>query len=304
MTDVGTPWTTGRLRGVGRERLLFGSMYEDAAIEAEVFAGREATFAVAASGDTALTLAGADRHVVALDVNRAQVDYLRGRLRGEPRRLGTADRLLGVARTLAPLAGWTPSRVRRFLDLSDLTTQRRVFDRVLDTTRFRVLVDTALRPAALVRAYRPEFVGFLPPRFGPAVRSRLRRGITTHPNRTNPYARLLIAGDPPDVASPPADRLDALHGDAVDYLDAQPGGRFDSVTLSNVLDGPDASFRARLAGAVRHAATSDAPVVLRSLREPVDPGSAGWAARDRSMIWGTVAVVEASRFPEYVSRLP
>lgn len=303
MTGERSPWATGRLRGTGRERLLFGAMYEDAAIEEGVFRGRSAIFAVAASGDTALRLAAADRHVVAVDVNPAQVDHLRRRLRGEPRRQGAVDRLLTAARALAPVAGWTRSRLRRFLELDDVRTQRRVFDEVLDTVRFRLLVDAALRPTALLRAYRPEFVGFLPARFGPVVRSRLHRGIATHPNRTNPYARLLFAGEPPAVAPPPADHLDVRQGDAVAYLESQPPARFDGFTLSNILDGPDGTVRARLATAIRHAATDDALVVLRSFREPVDTDAASWAARDRSMIWGTVAVVEASRFPTYVRQL-
>lgn len=303
MTGTGTPWATGRLRGAGGERLLFGTMYEDAAIEEEAFEGRSALFAVAASGDTALTLAGADRHVVAVDLNRAQVDYLRGRLRGEPRRAGTVDRLMAAARRRAPAVGWTSSRVQRFLELADVSTQRRVFDRFLDTARFRVLMDMALSPTALVRAYRPEFVGFLPAPFGPAVRGRLRRGVSTHANRGNPYARLLFAGDPPEVRTPPGGALDVHHGDAVTYLASQPSARFDGFTLSNILDGPDPAFRARLAEAIRHAATSDAVVVLRSLREPIDHASACWAASDRSMIWGTVTVIEAARFPEYVRKL-
>lgn len=303
MTSDRSPWAAGRLKGGGRETLLFGAMYEDAAIEEEVLRGCSAVFAVAASGDTALTLAAADRHVVAVDINRAQVDYLHRRLRGEPRRQGAVDRLLAAARALAPVAGWTRSRLRRFLDLEDVSVQRRVFDQVLDTVRFRFLVDAALSPTALLRAYRPEFVDFLPGRFGSVVRSRLRLGVSTHPNRTNPYARLLFAGDAPDVPQPPADSLDVRHGDAVAYLESQPTTRFDGFTLSNILDGPDATFRARLAHAIRHAATSDALVVVRSLREPVDRESACWAVRDRSMIWGTVAVVEASRFPEYVRTL-
>lgn len=301
--SVGTPWASGRLRGTGSERLLFGTTYEDAAVEEEVFADRSAVFAVAASGDTALTLAGAGRHVVAVDVNTAQVDHLRRRLRGEPRQQGTVDRLLRAARRLAPAVGWTPSRVERFLELTDVSTQQRVFDRFLDTARFRVLVDLTLSPPALVRAYRPEFVGFLPAPFGLAVRSRLRRGISTHPNRSNPYARLLFTGEPPDVPTPPAGALDVRQGDAAAHLGSQPSGRFDGFALSNILDGPDPAFRVRLAEAVRHAGTSDAVVVLRSLREPSGHEPGCWATRDRSMIWGTVAVVEASRFPEYVRRL-
>lgn len=85
MTQTDTPWAAGRMRGAGDARLLFGTMYEDAAIEDEAFTDRSSVFAIAAAGDTALRLAGTDRHVTAVDVNGAQVEYVRDRLQGAPR---------------------------------------------------------------------------------------------------------------------------------------------------------------------------------------------------------------------------
>jgi S-adenosylmethionine:diacylglycerol 3-amino-3-carboxypropyl transferase len=298
-----TPWTAGRLRGRGRARLLFGAMYEDAAIEAQVLAGCREVLAVAASGDTALQLAARDRRVTAVDVDRTQVDYVRGRLHGAPRRRGTADRLLAAARLAAPLAGWTRRRVERFLELADTAVQRRTFDRVLDTARFRALVDAGLAPAALLRAYRPAFVDVLPAAFGPVLRGRLRRGVSTHPNRTNAYARLLFVGDPPPVVPPPRRLVEVYHAEVSRFLERQDPGRFDGFTLSNVLDGPDGAFRDRLARAVRRAGAPDAPVVLRTLREPADADAAAWARRDRAMIWGAVLVGSAADFPTRVGTL-
>jgi S-adenosylmethionine:diacylglycerol 3-amino-3-carboxypropyl transferase len=274
----------------GRARLLFGATYEDVSIEEEAFGGRPELLALGASGDTALTLAACDRRVVAVDINPAQVDHVRDRLAGAPRRRGAADRLLATSRTMAPVAGWTRTRVERFLALTDVTVQRRVFEEFLDTARFRLLLGAGFAPSTLLRAYRPAFVDVLPPRFGAVLRDRLRRGISTHPNRANPYARLLFLGEPPAVEPPPPGRIEVHHADAVRYLESQPPGRFDGFALSNILDGPDPAFRARLAGAVRHAGAPDGD-------------AASWAVRARSMIWGGVLVTTAARFPDHVRGL-
>lgn len=292
-----SPWSAGRLRGEQGAQLLFGVMYEDAALEEDVLAAAGRVFAIAGSGDTALRLGSLDRSVVAVDVNRAQVDYLRARLEGALRRAGKVDRLLAAARRLAPLAGWTPARVERFLLLSDVTVQRRVFDRVLATRRFRATVDAGLAPAALLRAYRPELVSFLPTSFGPVLRARLRRGIATHPNRGNPYARLLFSGEPPATRLPPRGSVEVRHGEAAAFLEQQPSGAFDGFALSNVLDGPDERFRSRLAEAIGRTGTPGAPVVLRTLREPADEPARSWATRDRSMIWGGIVVTTAAELP-------
>lgn len=298
---VSSPWSGGRLRGEKAARLLFGVMYEDVAIEEEVLSPCARIFAIGSSGDTALHLAGVHRRVTAVDVNSAQVAYLQERLEGAPRRRGAADQLLDVARRLAPLAGWTRGRVERFLQLTDVAAQRRVFDRLLDTKRFRALMDVGLAPATLLRFYRPEFVGFLPAAFGSVLRERLRRGISTHPNDENPYARLLLVGDPP-VMNPPVGTVDVRLAEAAGFLEEQRPGTYDGFALSNVLDGTDERFQLRLAAAIARAGTPDAPVVLRTLGEPVDDAAASWAARDRSMIWGGIIATTAAGLPAQVGR--
>ncbi|MGO9829385.1 MAG: hypothetical protein ACLPJH_04545, partial [Myxococcaceae bacterium] len=53
-----TPWGRGRFDNrVAPQRILFGHMYEDAAVEARAFAGRGRIFCIASAGDTALALA-------------------------------------------------------------------------------------------------------------------------------------------------------------------------------------------------------------------------------------------------------
>ncbi|MCZ0990967.1 hypothetical protein O1M54_45065 [Streptomyces diastatochromogenes] len=73
-------------------------------------------------------------------------------------------------------------------------------------------------------------------------------------------------------------------------MEQAPCGSYEAVTLSNVLDGPGPDFARRLRAAVRHAVRPGGVVVLRSAREP-GPGGPGWAAEDRSALWGVVRVV-------------
>jgi S-adenosylmethionine:diacylglycerol 3-amino-3-carboxypropyl transferase len=69
---VTTGWRAGRLSGTGTPRLVFGRMYEDAAIElAALPAGR--VLAIASAGDVAFALAREGRDVTAVDFNPAQV---------------------------------------------------------------------------------------------------------------------------------------------------------------------------------------------------------------------------------------
>lgn len=303
MTGVASPWSAGGFRGLIGPQLLFGAMYEDVTIERRVLAGCTRVFAIGASGDTALSLGSPERNVVAVDINPAQVAYLRDRLHGAARRSGAADRLLAAARRFAPLAGWTRRRVERFLALSDVVEQRRFFDALLNTRRFRGLLDAGLGPVALRRVYRPQLINFLPADFGAVLRARLRSGISTHPNSANPYARLLLAGQPPATHLPPARSVECRVAEAIAFLEAQPAGTFDGFTLSNVMDGPDGRFRSRLAAAVAQAGAPDAPVVLRTLREPGDEAAGSWAARDRSLIWGAIIVTTATRFPAAIGWL-
>lgn len=282
--------------------MLFGVTYEDVEVDAQAMGGGGRLFAIAGAGDTLVRLSGPGRSVVAVDVNGAQVRYVRRRVEGCGREVGVADRLLGGVRALAPLVGWTAGRVGRFLAMADPGRQVRFFDRVLDTARFRAAMRVGFAPVTLLGAYRREFVGFLPPQFGRVLRGRLRRGIATHSNATNPYVRLLFAGHPP-----PPGRLvgpvRVVQAEAAAFLEAGPSGHYDGFALSNVLDGPTPAYAARLAAAVSRAGRRGAPVVLRTLREPVDAEARERAQADRSMIWGGIIVCAAQDFPDAVRAL-
>jgi S-adenosylmethionine:diacylglycerol 3-amino-3-carboxypropyl transferase len=288
------PWTRGRFdAGSGPRMLLFGSMYEDPAIERAAFAPGARVFCIASAGDMALALCD-DHPVTTVDINPVQVEYARSRLAGGPRRVGAAERLMGFGRGLMPLLGWTASRVERFLALDDVAEQQRCFAAELDTWRFRAAVDAAFSLTALARVYGSELMTVVPPRFGAVMRARLARCIARHPNRGNPWLRLLLTGARGDDGALPAAaaRIELSCADAVDALSDGPPARFDAFTLSNVFDGAGQAFAERLRRAVHHAAAPGAVVVRRSFREPGAGDDARYsrAAEDRSVLWGVVDV--------------
>ena len=290
-----TVWAHGRFdRGTGPKEVLFGRMYEDASIELVAFRPGGRVFCIASAGCTAFKLA--PRHeVVAVDVNPTQLAYAGRRIAGEPMVRGTAERLMSFGRTLLPLAGWWPSRLRAFLDLERPAEQAAYWRRHLDTRRLRAALDILLSRPLLRAVYAAALLAFLPPRFGAVARARMERGFARHPNRTNPYARALLLGELRDEPAPSeAGGIQLVHADAAAYLEAAPEGSFDGFTLSNILDGADKSYRLRLLAAVKRAAAPDAVVVLRSFGEASVVLPTNRAPEDRALLWGIVDVKPAA----------
>ncbi len=291
-----TPWERGRLDGrVGPPQLLFGRMHEDWRIEASEFPPGGRIFCIASSGDTALALAARGFHVTAVDINPAQIEYARARAAGAPPRMGLVDRRLARVRRTFPWLGWRERDLRRFLELAAPGEQTAFWRRKLDTVRLRAVLRFLLHPAVLRLAHGRPFVDWVPPRFDRAIRRRLERTWANHPNRENPFAwRLLLGCEPPvetpDTADQPTSEIEFVCADAVEYLESGPSGRFDGFTLSNVLDAAPAAYGERLLAAVRHAAAPGAVLVLRSFGEPRNTQAAEWAARDRSLLWGSLEV--------------
>jgi Protein of unknown function (DUF3419) len=265
-------------------------MYEDSTLELELLPAGARNFCIASAGCTAFALAARGDAVTAVDVNPTQVAYVRARLAGAPHVDGVIDRLLARARRLGWLLGWSPSRREAFCALDDTALQARLWRQHFDTARFRAATVVALSPPLLQRTYAREFVRAVPTNFGMVLRRRLQRGFARHPNRDNPYAGLLLLGAPPAVSGRNGGRVDVVCADAADYLERSSPESFDGFSLSNVLDGASAAYGARLLRAVDRAASGGAVLILRSIAEPTVGEDAQWAARDRSLIWGSIRV--------------
>lgn len=302
-STAGTPWEQGRLDNrQGPWRLLFGRMFEDSSIERSVFPAGGRIFCIASAGCTAFAL-HRSHEVVAVDINPRQIEYVRRRLEHGESSLGVVDRGLAVLRRFAPLVGWSSARLEAFLELDDPQIQRAYWRR-LETKRWQMASDFLLSLPRLRACYSPELLRALPPRFGAALRARLRRAISLHPNRHNPYARALFRGEWPPLKNS-ADRapmapIDLECADAADFLSRQRPGSFDGFALSNIMDGTDLNYRCRLWAAIERAASTDAIAVWRSFSEPSEGLSGNLAATDRSMIWGVVQARPARELEAFV----
>jgi len=304
MTDAAplTAWSRGRLDARDRpSQVLFGRMYEDAKIELEAF-GPGRVFCIASAGCTAIALSRT-HEVVAVDINAVQLAYARSRCRGEPSHPGRAETFMNAARFFAPAVGWTRSRLSEFVGLQDVEEQLAFWESALDTWRFRRALDVLFLPVALRRVYASPLLESLPARFGAALRSRMERCFSRHPNRENPHARALLLGELCTEPAPPeASHITLVQAEAAQFLEAQPAGSFDGFALSNILDGTTGAFRDRLAQAVRRAAAPNARVVLRSFGEHDAGLPEDRAADDRSMLWGSVLVMPADQLAPHFQR--
>jgi len=290
-----TVWERGRLDArVGPRQVLFGRMYEDASIELAAFRPGGRVMCIASAGCTAMKLAP-EHEVVAIDINPVQLTYAERRFAGDPGFRGRAERIMDFMRFFAPLAGWWPSRVRAFLELEVPDEQMAYWERELNTWRFRMAIDGLFSFTALRSVYSPRLLDFLPKRLGSVMRARMERCFARHPNRSNPYAHSLLLGELSNEPPPPEAReVRLVHADAVSFLESEPPGSFDGITLSNILDGADEAYRARLLAAVKRAAAPDAMTVLRSFGD-ADAGSPfNRAEDDRAMLWGSVLVRPAA----------
>jgi hypothetical protein len=268
-------------------------MHEDWLIEADALPDRGRIFCIASAGCTAFALASRGASVMAVDANPAQIEYVKSRLDGGEPRLGSVERKLARLRRLGHLVGWTPAALSEFCALGDGQAQMDFWREHLDTRRFRVGLALLLNPLALRLAYSSALVAALPPRFGRVVRRRLERGVASHPNRDNPYARFLLLGDAEQPAPRPGLDLTLVCADAAAFLEQCAPSSFDGFSLSNVLDGAPPAYGRRLLAAVRRAAAPGAVAILRSFHEPATAEEDQWAARDRSLLWGSVRLEPA-----------
>jgi S-adenosylmethionine:diacylglycerol 3-amino-3-carboxypropyl transferase len=269
-------------------------MYEDPSIEIEAFAPSSRVFCIASAGCTALALSAAGHDVTAVDLNPQQILYVQARLTGAPMRKGAAERLLSRARASFPALSWTKPRLHQFLSMRDPSKQLQYWRRKLNTKRCRIAVDTVLSGALLRLAYRSPFLECVPRRFGSVVRARLERTWSNHANNSNPYAWRFFLGEPPSVLEQPMGPIRFVCEDAATYLETCKPASFDAFSLSNILDGVPSGYARRLCMAIERAASAGAVVVTRSFAEPHRALNNNLAARDRSMLWGTVSVTEVA----------
>ena len=290
-----TAWQAGRFDARrGPKRILFGRMYEDTEIERTAFGSGGRVFCIASAGCTALSLAD-DHDVVACDINPTQLAYAQRRIAGSGAEIGAAERVMGFGRALMFLAGWSDRSLKEFLALTEPDSQLAFWREHLDTWRFRAGLGTLTSITALRAVYASQLLDCLPESFGSVLRRRMERVFAHHPNATNPYARALLLGDPPPAVVSPARRtISLVLGDAASVLEASPPASLDGFTLSNILDGASPTYAQRLRSALAHAGKPDAPVVLRSFREPDELSTSNRAVNDRSMLWGIVDVRRVS----------
>jgi S-adenosylmethionine:diacylglycerol 3-amino-3-carboxypropyl transferase len=268
-------------------------MHEDWLIEADVLPERGRVFCIASAGCTAFALASRGARVTVVDANPAQIEYVKSRLDGGEPRLGRVERKLTRLRTLGRLAGWSPAALSEFCALADGQAQADFWREHLDTRRFRAGLALLLNPLSLGLAYSSPLVAALPRRLARVLRRRLERGFARHPNRDNPYARFLLLGDAEPRAPRPDLELTLACADAAAFLEQCAPSSFDGFSLSNVLDGASPAYGRRLHAAVRRAAAPGAVAILRSFDEPASAEEDDWAARDRSLLWGSVRVEQA-----------
>ena len=291
MTQVraGIPATQFRPEIV-RGRVVFGRMYEDAGIEAEVLPeGR--VLCIASAGDTALHLAAAGREVVAVDLNAAQVRYVQARLDGAPAAAGSVERMLGRARRLLAGTAWRQADLAGFCALTDPAEQQLQWRRDFDTRTFRAVLGLSLSPLSVKGAGFAAFTSGVGARFDTLMRERLWEGLGRHANQGNPYLRSLLLGELGAVPSASArSAVEVKCVDVAEFLESSPAGSFNGFSLSNVLDGAGSEYCARLADAVRQAAAPGAVAVWRTFRQGQTEDEREWAARDRSMLWGGLRV--------------
>ena len=239
-----TAWQNGCFRAAraGRRELLFGCMYEDAAIRLRVFQPGGHIFCIASAGCTAMKLAA--RHtVVAVDINPVQVAYVQGASCG-PARLSVAAR--NAFSVLLARSGLSQDGTNERYEHSSISTIRKqqilYWRRHLVTWRFRAAFSFLFSRLVLRSVYSAAFLNGLPPNFGTVLRTRMERCFALHPNRRNPYAYALLAGDTRFGSDNPALRqIEVRCAEAADFLERQPAGSFTGFSLSNILDGTNAA---------------------------------------------------------------
>ena len=193
---------------------------------------------------------------------------------------GRVDRFLHVLRHLLHATVHDRRFIEDFLSLSDIAAQAARFDREWDTARWRLATGVAFNRLTLALAFGAQAARNLPQSFAADVRSKVRRGLTTHPAMENGHAWQDFLGRYPrgDAALPcfarqshhssaraAVSRIRTRSSDVLAWLRDCPSHGVDFFALSNILElAPPAAHVALLAEVDRTAAPG-ATVCLRSI---------------------------------------
>lgn len=289
-----TLWRSGDLRNSrSGSKLLFGRMFEDWTIESSLFSPGGKVFCIASAGCTTLELAARGHLVDAVDINPAQVRYLKERLSGYNYSEGAVDRYLRKARGFLSWIGPRKGEWETFLLMRDPLEQIHFWKTHLIPGLPAKLLDIALHRLVLRFFYNEKFLEILPANFGQIIRNRLERCFSIHPNRSNTFAwRLLMGSESPEqrLHVPITIVPNIYCDDALHFLESRPSGCYDGFSLSNILDGADEDYAIKLWNEVRRTARPGVVVVLRSFLEPTTESENFLASQDRAMLWGRILV--------------
>lgn len=286
----------GRSSANPRQRLLHGWDWSDPRIELDELAPASRVLVTAGAGEVAAALAAAGHRVSALGANREQLDYARRRVGGGPFEPGAAERLFDLGRGMVRAASpaWSRRRVRQFLQEDDPLRAAAEWKARLDNRTLSSILRTMLGPAgALSALILRDFSTPIPPHFDEAIRGRIARALRKHPPSGNPYAwRLLLGEDLPGHRLPVVDpaAIEWIDEPLLDHLERSQPGRYDAISLSNVVDGADERWVRDLRKAAVRAVVPGGPVIARSFATTMDDEAAKRARRDRAMLWGSIVV--------------
>ena len=290
LDDARHPMGRGTIRRQGRvEGILFGRMYEDAAIEQAAFPPGGHVFCIASAGCTAMALAPRHRDCGRHQPGAARICRAPRRRRADARRRGGAygrhrPAAHGAIRLAAPQPRGVP-RARR-----SRGTDRRFGIAAWTRSAFAWPPTFCSGRAWLRLVYAAPFLQILPPRFG---RGDARAAGALLEDPSQPHQRVCPGLAPRGVTSglPARSASDSvgMYGRCL-VSRIVPTGKLRCVHSLEHSDGAPDSYRDRLMTAVRRSRLAESLVILRSFAEPRSDSSTNLAARDRSMLWGVVDV--------------
>jgi S-adenosylmethionine-diacylglycerol 3-amino-3-carboxypropyl transferase len=194
---------------------------------------------------------------------------------------GVSERFIGVVMAALRLAIHPPSRVHRLLACATLDEQRRFYDSVWDTRRWRLLFRVLLNRAVFRHTYDDAFFRHVDnPSFARHFRSLAERTLTEVPIATNYFVHQMLTGSYPrgvEGGLPPyldptmaagltdaPGRLRLVDGAFVEHLRRCPDASVDGFALSNICEWLDPEQIDDLFSEVVRTAAPGARLVFRN----------------------------------------